>query len=1217
MPSRLLLLLVATVAGAAELPAGVSFQRGADTLTLANDQVKLTFDPATGELAGYGPLDGRPVTGRGQSAVYRQDEPGWTPGDAQPKLVAAETAAADGAGLLRLTSTCNGWRWVEEWRLRPGSTLAVRQTSFTYEGTTEGEVGNARFVVSDVRLPGATDAELVLPMFFPVRRTPVAEFQPGRRTNLERGNTNNRLVVLRSAQQNRAVVALSCAGFDHGWANVEEAPGAVTIEHGFPTKLKQVPGATFGIRYQVLGLCAADVGAITTAATQAFALCGLNAAPDGPDGIDRAAVYSAHVGGTIGSSFRDVGGFKQFAAYLPHIRDLGFDTLWLLPFWEGPVYAPRDYFALDERLGTEADLKALCDQAHGLGLRVLGDLIPHGPRPESGFGEEHPDWVCQTHDGQRQIWWGCLGCDYAHPGWQGYMAKHATYWMDKVGLDGYRVDVAMGGQPNWNPYPGNWPSKSGAGGARELLATVRRAMKQTDKDSLLLMEGTAPWLFESGDIVYDFEWSMNLLRRSQDLGVTEWIPAAKDWLTWQRALFPKPNRLLRYCSSHDTTRGAWIYGPDLHRGLLALNILAEGVPMVYHDEDLGQGDQLRSLLKLRAELPALSVGVPDYHAATCDNPEVFAFTRRAADQVVLCAINLGPRKGANLRVKPGPGVPESWVNGLHVQLSPGEAVALLPGDSPRLASEPFVPKVGDVPQVRREGDRLIVGNELYQLTLDLQRGGQIEALRAGPEALIQQARFGEGNRKLVLGVPPMDLDAAPATVETSSENGVVTVVCRSMVGRLPGDQTNDALALSRTYRCEGRGAIDCSLELTPRRVAIERANAELELALTLGPDDWRVETLEGTLADNLDGARVDGREYPGHRYRHPVGAPLYSSRLLPLTGSIGSRAISIQRVNASPAEWLQDVRLTATVDADGRHPVVDIRWLDGRWPVTLRKGETATLSFRLQIGFPGAPPEPPGPQLHLDSGNYLVENDHYRCILGRSDGGKLRSLQLKQHGQLGPNLVADFFTYTDTGLYGDYKNPLGQEQRTNARSESDLEPDVQLTRAGGKLTVSFVGTVRNPYAGGRTVQHPYSWYRHDYTFDETGSIGLTLGFRPRGGFATVPTKAFVAHTFHLKDIRHWRAVGGDGAQEADTSATGVGRCWQSLAHGGLQPGGFSFETADGPVKLLPGEGADKYQNLFLLDPGGGRLIAFLALYDNQPVPIPATWSTSRWTLELP
>jgi hypothetical protein len=76
--------------------------------------------------------------------------------------------------------------------------------------------------------------------------------------------------------------------------------------------------------------------------------------------------------------FRD--GFRGITAKLPFYREVGFNTIYLMPHWLGG-YSPLDLFAVDPKYGTQADLQELVRTAHGLGMKVLFDMVIHGFHP--------------------------------------------------------------------------------------------------------------------------------------------------------------------------------------------------------------------------------------------------------------------------------------------------------------------------------------------------------------------------------------------------------------------------------------------------------------------------------------------------------------------------------------------------------------------------------------------------------------------------------------------------------------------------------------------------------------------------------------------------------------------------------------------------------------------------------------------------------------------
>ncbi len=97
-------------------------------------------------------------------------------------------------------------------------------------------------------------------------------------------------------------------------------------------------------------------------------------------------------------SFQDsngdgIGDLKGITQRLGYIASLGVDAIWISPFFKSPMkdfgYDVSDYRDVDPMFGTMADFKDLLDQAHGLGLKVMIDLVL------SHTSDQHP-WFIES-----------------------------------------------------------------------------------------------------------------------------------------------------------------------------------------------------------------------------------------------------------------------------------------------------------------------------------------------------------------------------------------------------------------------------------------------------------------------------------------------------------------------------------------------------------------------------------------------------------------------------------------------------------------------------------------------------------------------------------------------------------------------------------------------------------------------------------------------------
>jgi len=150
------------------------------------------------------------------------------------------------------------------------------------------------------------------------------------------------------------------------------------------------------------------------------------------------------------------GDWKGLTAKLPYLADLGVTAIWVSPIVEqvhgwvggGSASQPNDTFRhyayagywaldftrLDKNLGTAAELQALVDEAHKLGIRVIADVVLNHPGyatgadlltylPEvfrDGTGAAYQAW--QPAPGSNLYVWNDY-VNYGSPGWQNWWAS--------------------------------------------------------------------------------------------------------------------------------------------------------------------------------------------------------------------------------------------------------------------------------------------------------------------------------------------------------------------------------------------------------------------------------------------------------------------------------------------------------------------------------------------------------------------------------------------------------------------------------------------------------------------------------------------------------------------------------------------------------------------------------------------------------------------------
>ncbi len=159
-------------------------------------------------------------------------------------------------------------------------------------------------------------------------------------------------------------------------------------------------------------------------------------------------VYESHVG--MAQEAEKVGSYLEFKDnVLPRIRDAGYNAIQLMAIAEHPYYASFGYqvssfFACSSRFGTPEELKALVDEAHGMGIVVLMDLIhSHAVKNEvEGIARFDGTTHQFFHAGRRgeHPAWDSRCFDYAKPQVLHFLLSNCRYWMDEFHFDGFRFD---------------------------------------------------------------------------------------------------------------------------------------------------------------------------------------------------------------------------------------------------------------------------------------------------------------------------------------------------------------------------------------------------------------------------------------------------------------------------------------------------------------------------------------------------------------------------------------------------------------------------------------------------------------------------------------------------------------------------------------------------------------------------------------------------------
>lgn len=341
-----------------------------------------------------------------------------------------------------------------------------------------------------------------------------------------------------------------------------------------------------------------------------------------------------------------IGDIQGIISKLDYIKDLGFETIWISPFFASPQqdfgYDISDYLSIAPEYGTMADVEALIAEVHSRGMRILFDLVmnhtsvEHAWFQESRRSRDNPKrdwyiwrdgrggnppnnwtaipggsgWHCDEHTEQ---WYYASflpfqpDLNYRNPKVRETMLDVARYWLDK-GVDGYRLDIfhSVYKDEQFRDNPFSWhyiPHNDEAGFFQKWTYTLHQPETFTlAKDLRVLAESYNPPKMLIGEIFGSDEVIKKYIGEQQDglnmvflwdlLKTKPATEALRDVIQQYEARYPAPYTPVYVYGNHDQKRIISKVGgqPKMAKLLALLQLTARGVPVVYYGEEIGMAE---------------------------------------------------------------------------------------------------------------------------------------------------------------------------------------------------------------------------------------------------------------------------------------------------------------------------------------------------------------------------------------------------------------------------------------------------------------------------------------------------------------------------------------------------------------------------------------------------------------------------------------------------
>jgi cyclomaltodextrinase / maltogenic alpha-amylase / neopullulanase len=297
---------------------------------------------------------------------------------------------------------------------------------------------------------------------------------------------------------------------------------------------------------------------------------------------------------------------------LDHIEDLGFDTIWLGPVYDGKYfhgYHPADFLNVDPNFGTNAQLKQLVEAVHARDMRIVYDFVPNHTSDEHPWFQDAIEEVdgaprCQDSAFYAYYRFNEDCSDYRSfagiaelpkldlmspdgPAARYLLDEVVPFYLEVIGFDGFRIDHTQG--------PGS-DDPRGPDDNQLFLAALRDLAAGMDGDKYLFGEVWSPRA-KIASYVGVLDGALNFPLHDALTATLAGNASLADLDTTVRtdlATYADGFVLTSFLDNHDVQRFVFQAGNDAAaRERLKLAFTAQftlpGSPVVYNGTDIGMG----------------------------------------------------------------------------------------------------------------------------------------------------------------------------------------------------------------------------------------------------------------------------------------------------------------------------------------------------------------------------------------------------------------------------------------------------------------------------------------------------------------------------------------------------------------------------------------------------------------------------------------------------
>ena len=352
--------------------------------------------------------------------------------------------------------------------------------------------------------------------------------------------------------------------------------------------------------------------------------------------------YEIFVQSFADSNDDGIGDIPGMTSKLDYLSDLGIDAIWLMPMSPSPSYHKydvTDYRAIHPDYGTMEDFKTFIEEAHKRNIKVVMDFVinhsgydhPWFQDAMTGKSAKYRDYyvwadkdsiaeqiakketsfdsdnIRQWHPVDEEnpvgehyygfFYGGMPDLNYDNPAVRAEMYDAGRFWLEEVGVDGFRLDAAK------HIYPDDRAADSHA-----FWKEFKNEMEKVNPDVYLIGEvwadaGTASPYAAGFTSLFNFDRAFSILESinkervvaaniaghgyeiDSNANMAEVINTSLPWFKEYNPEFVEAS----FLSNHDQNRVASVLKGDESKIKLSASLLftLPGTPYIYYGEEIG------------------------------------------------------------------------------------------------------------------------------------------------------------------------------------------------------------------------------------------------------------------------------------------------------------------------------------------------------------------------------------------------------------------------------------------------------------------------------------------------------------------------------------------------------------------------------------------------------------------------------------------------------